>query len=395
MDSLLEGVRILDLTRVLAGPYASMVLADLGAEVIKVELPSSGDESRGFGPFQNGESAYFTSVNRGKKSVTIDLRQERGRDLALGLAERCDVLVENFRPGSMDRFGLGYETVHAKYPQLVYASISGFGQTGPYAQRPAYDVLIQAMGGLASITGEPNSPPVRVGSSIADLSAALFGAVGILAALQRASRTGEGQQIDISMLDCQVALLENALARYAVSGEVPQPLGSRHPAITPFQFFAVSDGHIVLAAGNDGLWRKLCTALDLLDLIEDSRFADNALRTENHAALEPLLAEVLADKTVAEWCEVLVQAGVPSGPLCDVGEVFNDEQIAAREMIVEIDHPIAGRQAMPNSPLKFSQTPIQLQRPAPLLGQHTEEVLRDMLDLGTDEITGLRADGVI
>lgn len=395
MDSLLEGVRILDLTRVLAGPYASMVLADLGAEVIKVELPSSGDESRGFGPFQNGESAYFTSVNRGKKSVTIDLRQERGRDLALGLAETCDVLVENFRPGSMDRFGLGYETVHAKYPQLVYASISGFGQTGPYAQRPAYDVLIQAMGGLASITGEPNSPPVRVGSSIADLSAALFGAVGILAALQRASRTGEGQQIDISMLDCQVALLENALARYAVSGEVPQPLGSRHPAITPFQFFAVSDGHIVLAAGNDGLWRKLCTALGLLDLIEDSRFADNALRTENHAALEPLLAEVLADKTVAEWCEVLVQAGVPSGPLCDVGEVFNDEQIAAREMIVEIDHPIAGRQAMPNSPLKFSQTPIQLQRPAPLLGQHTEEVLRDMLDLRTDEITGLRADGVI
>ncbi len=395
MDSLLEGVRILDLTRVLAGPYASMVLADLGAEVIKVELPGSGDESRGFGPFQNGESAYFTSVNRGKKSVTIDLRQERGRDLALGLAETCDVLVENFRPGSMDRFGLGYETVHAKYPQLVYASISGFGQTGPYAQRPAYDVLIQAMGGLASITGEPNSPPVRVGSSIADLSAALFGAVGILAALQRASRTGEGQQIDISMLDCQVALLENALARYAVSGEVPQPLGSRHPAITPFQFFAVSDGHIVLAAGNDGLWRKLCTALGLLDLIEDSRFADNALRTENHAALEPLLAEVLADKTVAEWCEVLVQAGVPSGPLCDVGEVFNDEQIAAREMIVEIDHPIAGRQAMPNSPLKFSQTPIQLQRPAPLLGQHTEEVLRDMLDLGTDEITGLRADGVI
>ena len=197
------------------------------------------------------------------------------------------------------------------------------------------------------------------------------------------------------MLDCQVALLENALARYAVSGEVPQPLGSRHPAITPFQFFAVSDGHIVLAAGNDGLWRKLCTALGLLDLIEDSRFADNALRTENHAALEPLLAEVLADKTVAEWCEVLVQAGVPSGPLCDVGEVFNDEQIAAREMIVEIDHPIAGRQAMPNSPLKFSQTPIQLQRPAPLLGQHTEEVLRDMLDLRTDEITGLRADGVI
>ena len=395
MENLLAGVRILDLTRVLAGPYASMVLADLGAEVIKVELPGTGDESRGFGPFQNGESAYFTSVNRGKKSVTIDLRQDRGRELALALAASCDVLVENFRPGSMDRFGLGYETLHALYPRLVYASISGFGQTGPYAQRPAYDVLIQAMGGLASITGQPDSPPVRVGSSIADLSSALFGAVGILAALQRSRQTGEGQQVDISMLDCQVALLENALARYAVSGEVPQPLGSRHPAITPFQFFAASDGYIVLAAGNDGLWQKLCKALGQEDLIADPRFADNALRTENHAELEPLLAQILAKKTVAEWCAVLGEAGVPSGPLCDVGQVFNDEQIAARQMIVEIEHPVAGRQAMPNSPLKFSQTPVQLQTPAPLLGQHTDEVLRDILQLDEIEIANLRTQGVI
>ena len=215
MEHLLAGVQVLDLTRVLAGPYASMVLADLGAEVIKIELPGTGDEARGFGPFQNGESAYFASVNRGKKSVTIDLRQAQGQDLARRLAGECDVLIENFRPGSMDRFGLGYAALHALYPRLVYASISGFGQTGPYAQRPAYDVLIQAMGGLASITGQPDGPPVRVGSSIADLSAALFGAIGILAALERARRTGEGQQVDISMLDCQVALLENALARYA------------------------------------------------------------------------------------------------------------------------------------------------------------------------------------
>ncbi len=395
MDNLLSGVRILDLTRVLAGPYASMVLADLGAEVIKVELPEIGDETRGFGPFQNGESSYFTSVNRGKKSVTIDLRQQKGCELAHALAASCDVVLENFRPGSMDRFGLGYETLHAAYPQLVYASISGFGQTGPYAQRPAYDVLIQAMGGLASITGQPDGEPVRVGSSIADLSAALFGAVGILAALERARRTGEGQQVDISMLDCQVALLENALARYAVSGEVPQPLGSRHPAITPFQFFAASDGYIVLAAGNDGLWQKLCAALQMPNLATDPRFIDNALRTENHAELEPLLAAVLTERTVVEWCAVLGEAGVPSGPLCDVGDVFANEQVAARDMIVEIDHPVAGRQAMPNSPLKFSQTPINLETPAPLLGQHTDEVLSQILGLAEDEIAELRAEGVI
>ena len=395
MENLLEGVRVLDLTRVLAGPYATMVLADLGAEVIKVELPGLGDESRGFGPFQNGESAYFTSVNRGKKSATIDLRQEHGQDLARRLAGQSDVLVENFRPGSMDRFGLGFEEIHVLHPNLVYASISGFGQTGPYAQRPAYDVLIQAMGGLASITGNPHDAPVRVGSSIADLSAALFGAVGILAALERARRTGEGQQVDISMLDCQVALLENALARYAVSNEVPTPLGSRHPAITPFQFFAASDGYLVIAAGNDALWRKLCEALGMAELADDPRFASNAQRTDNHAELEPLLGDIIAENTVDKWCFLLGEAGVPSGPLCDVGQVFHSEQVAAREMIVELEHPIAGVQAMPNSPLKFSQTPVQLNTPAPLLGQHTEEVLGGILGLSAGEIEVLRTEGVI
>jgi CoA:oxalate CoA-transferase len=372
-----------------------MILADLGAEVFKVELPGLGDESRGFGPFQNGESAYFTSVNRGKKSVTIDLRRTGGQELARRLAGECDVLVENFRPGSMERFGLDYAALHAEYPRLVYASISGFGQTGPYAQRPAYDILIQAMGGLVSITGSPGGPPVRVGSSIADLSAALFGAIGILAALERARRTGRGQQVDISMLDCQLALLENALARYDVSGEVPQPLGSRHPTITPFQFFAASDGHIVIAAGNDGLWRKLCTALELPDLADDPRFSDNANRSENHGVLEPLLAEVLARATVAEWCAILGEAGIPCGPICDVEQVFRDEQVAARQMIVELEHPRAGLQAMPNSPLKFSETPVVLSTPAPLLGQHTEEILQGVLGLSLDEIEALRATGAI
>lgn len=395
MQDLLKGMKVLDLTRVLAGPYASMVLADLGAEVLKIELPEKGDESRGFGPFQNGESAYFTSVNRGKKSVTVDLRTAAGCALAKRLVRECDVLLENFRPGSMARFGLDYESLQRENPRLVYASISGFGQTGPYAQRPAYDVIIQAMGGISSITGEPGGAPVRVGSSVADLSSALFGVIGILAAWGRAKETGQGQQVDISMLDCQVALLENAVARYYVNGEVPQPLGSRHPTITPFQYFAAADGYIVIAAGNDGLWRKLCMALELEELAEDKRFADNAARTQNHAAMEPLLAEAFRARSVEAWCEVLGAAGIPCGPIHDVGQVCNDVQVAARNMIIELEHPVAGRQKMPNTPLKFSQTPIDLQEPAPLLGQHTEQVLGEWLGLSVEELEALRAEGTI
>jgi len=395
MENLLEGVRVLDLTRVLAGPYATMVMADLGAEVIKIELPGQGDEARGFGPFQNGESAYFTSINRGKKSVTLDLRQQRGQELARQLAGQCDVLIENFRPGSMARFGLDYATLHALYPRLVYASGAGFGQTGPYAQRPAYDVIIQAMGGIASITGAAGGEPVRVGSSIGDLSAALFGVIGVLAALNRAQQTGEGQQVDISMLDCQVALLENALARYFVSGEVPGPLGSRHPAITPFQFFHASDGYVVIAAGNDGLWRKLCEALEIIELIDDARFANNALRTENQAALEPLLEQALGRRAVAEWVEVLGAAGIPCGPIHTIAQVADDVQVAAREMIIELVHPQAGSQAMPNSPLKFSETPVRLEKAAPLLGQDTEEVLRSLVGLNEGDVEDLRRAEVI
>lgn len=395
MKDLLQGMKVLDLTRVLAGPYASMVLADLGAEVLKIELPGTGDESRGFGPFQNGESAYFASVNRGKKSVTIDLRTQAGSALVRRLLRQCDVLIENFRPGSMARFGLDYEGVQRENPQLVYASISGFGQTGPYAQRPAYDVIIQAMGGIASITGQPGGAPVRVGSSVADLSAALFGVVGILAAWGRAKETGRGQQVDISMLDCQVALLENAIARYYVNGDVPQPLGSRHPTITPFQFFEASDGHVVIAAGNDGLWRKLCGALGREELIDDARFADNAARTQHHAELEPLLQASFAEGSVADWCEALGAAGIPCGPIHDVADVCADEQVTARQMIIELQHPTAGAQKMPNSPLKFSQTPVELRQPAPLLGQHTDEVLRGWLDMSEDELQSLRAEGVL
>ena len=394
MNKLLEGVRVLDLTRVLAGPYASMILADLGAEVIKVELPGKGDEARDFGPFLKGESAYFMSVNRGKKSVAIDLHKSRGRKLVQQLASRCDVFIENFRPGSMERFGLDYKTLGSLCPRLVYVSISGFGQTGPYARLPAYDVVIQAMGGIASITGNPESPPVRVGSSIADLNAALFGNIGLLAALIHARETGKGQHLDISMLDCQVALLENAIARYFVTGEVPGPLGSRHPAITPFQFFKAQDGYIVIAAGNDKLWGRLCETLGRPELISDPRFRSNSKRTENHADLEVLLSRSLEERTVAEWTDLLAAAGVPCGPIHNVEQLISDPQVQDRRMIVELAHPLAGELAMPNSPLRFSSTPVELNLPAPVLGQHTDEVLQSLLDLSAEDLEVLHREGV-
>ena len=395
MQPLLDGIRVLDFTRVLAGPYASMILADLGAEVIKIELPGRGDEARGFGPFQNGESAYFTSVNRGKKSVTLDLHTSVGQGLARDLAGRCDVLIENFRPGRMRRFALGYEELHALYPRLVYASVSGFGQTGPYAERPAYDVIVQAMGGLASITGAPGGEPVRVGSSIGDLSAALFSVIGILAAVARAHKSGQGQQVDVSMLDCQVALLENAISRYYVTGEVPTPLGSRHPSITPFQFFRAADGHVVVAAGNDSLWRKLCEALGVAELAAEPRFATNALRTENQAELENSLQVAFATRSVREWEGALGAAGVPCGPIHTVKQVVEDPHVKARQMIIELVHPTAGSQAQPNSPLKFSETPVELSHAAPLLGEHTLDVLGNLLGLDEEEVAALATAGVV
>lgn len=392
---LLSGTRVLDFSRVLAGPYASLVLADLGAEVIKVELPGSGDESRGFGPFVAGESAYYMSVNRGKRSVTLDLRRPAGAELAGRLAETSDILLENFRPGTMARYGLDFDAVHGRAPALVYASISGFGQTGPYAQRPAYDVIIQAMSGMASITGPSGGPPVRVGSSVADLSAALYSVIGILAALARARETGRGQHLDVAMLDCQVALLENALARHSASGRVPAPLGSRHPSITPFQFFEATDGYIVVAAGNDGLWERLCEALERPELTEDGRFDTNARRTENHAALEPLLARIFAEASVETWCQRLEEAGVPCGPVQDIGDVAGDPHLQERGMLETVRHPTAGDLTMPAMPLRFSDVDRMSSRPAPLLGQDTDAVLSDLLGLAPDELAQLRRDCVI
>ena len=349
----LAGLLVVDLTRVLAGPFCTMVLADLGARVIKVEAPG-GDDARRIGPFVGGESAYFTSLNRGKQSIALDLKDAADRDVFERLLERADVLCENFRPGVMERLGYGWEALHTRHPRLVLASTSGFGQTGPYAGRPAYDIVAQAMGGVMSLTGHPGSPPTRVGSSLGDISAGLFTAVGIQAALLERERSGSGRRVDVSMLDAQVATLENAIARYAATGEVPGPMGSRHPSIAPFEALATARGHIVIAAGNDALFAVLCETLGRAELARDPRFASNELRRRHADELSDLLEAALALRPADEWTERLLEAGVPCGPLNDVAAVVADPQVAARNMVVSAPLEGGGRLEMAGNPVKIS-----------------------------------------
>ena len=391
----LKGIRILDLTRILAGPYATMILRDLGAEVIKIEQLGGGDEARDFGPFKNDFSLYFMSVNRGKKSVTLNLKSPRGKELFLELVKGSDVLVENFRPGTMEKLGLDYESLKKHHPSLLYAACSGFGQTGPYAMRGAYDMIIQGMGGIISITGEPDRPPVRVGTSIGDITSALFTTIGILAALRHRDQTGEGQLIDVGMLDCQVAILENAMVRYFSTGDIPRPLGRRHPAITPFEVFESANGYVVIAIGNNELWRKFCEHVDLPELIDDERFHTNALRTENHESLFPILAEIMHRRTTDAWVEALEAIGVPCGPVNTVDKVANDPQVLARDMIAEVEHDVTGSVQIPGIPIKLSETPGQIDAPAPSLGEHTAEILTGLLGLDAEEINQLKQDGIV
>jgi CoA:oxalate CoA-transferase len=375
----LEGLKILDLTRVLAGPYCTMILADLGADVIKVEMPVVGDDSRHFGPYQKGESAYFMSLNRNKRSIVLDLKSEEGKATLKALLAKVDVVVENFRPGTMEKLGFGYEDIKLYCPGIIYAASSGFGHSGPYSLRPAYDGVVQAMGGIMSITGQEGGEPTRVGPSVGDINAGMFTAIGILAALQHRNKTGEGQKVDVAMLDCQVAILENAIARYVVTGEIPKPAGNKHASIVPFEPFDTTDGEIMIAAGNDNLWKTFCQVAGLEPLALDPRFDTNPKRLEHYAKLRPLIAEVIATKSTAEWQTMLDQAGVPNGPINTVDKVIANEQVVAREMIIEVDHPVAGKLKMPGIPVKMSATPGAVTRPAPLLGQHTEEVLKEFL----------------
>ena len=395
MPGPLDGIKVLDLTRVLAGPYATMLLGDLGAEVIKIEQPGTGDESRNFGPFKNGFSLYFMSVNRGKQSVTLNLKTERGLSIFKQLLGQTDILVENFRPGTMQKLGLDYDTLKVEHPSLIYAACSGFGQTGPYAQQGAYDMIIQGMGGIISITGEPDGPPVRVGTSISDITAALFTTIGVLSALHHRNRTGSGQFVDVAMLDSLVAVLENAVVRYFATGEAPKPLGARHPAITPFEAFASADGHVIIALGNDTLWAKFCEHVDRKELISDERFRTNADRTENHDELFPILAEIMSQRPTDDWIDALGAIGVPCGPINAMDKVVSHPQVQAREMITRIAHQITGEVEVPGVPIKLSETPGDVDAPAPSLGEHTDQVLTNLLKMHPDEVEQLRRNGVV
>ena len=390
----LDDLLVVDLTRALAGPYCTMMLADLGARVVKVESPEGGDDTRGWGPpFYEGESAYFLSINRNKESLTLNLKDRRGRDLLLRLLRRADVLVENFRPGTMDRLGLGYAAVHEIAPRVVYCSISGFGQTGAYRERAAYDLIVQGMGGIMGITGEPDGSPMRVGVAIADICAGMFAAYGVLAALRVRERTGAGQWVDASMLDGQVAWMTYMAANYFATGENPPRIGSAHLNLVPYQPFRTRDGFVNVAVGSEGLWHKFCEAVGLA-ISADPRFATNADRVANRAALLDLLAPLFAGHTTAEWVERLLRAGVPAGPIYRMSEVMEDPQVRHREMVVELEHPRAGRIRVNGVPLKFSDTPGGVVSPPPTLGEHSEAVLRD-IGCEAPEIAALRRDGVI
>ena len=394
MPSPLKGLVVLDLTWVLAGPFASMILADLGAEVIKVERPPYGDVARTTGPYINDESCYFVSVNRGKQSICLDLKRSGGREVFLQLAEKADVVMENFTPGTMERLGVDYKILSGRNPRLIYAATSGFGQTGPDRERPALDIVVQGMGGIMSITGEPGGPPVRPGISLGDIAAGLYTAIGILAALQERESSGRGQMVDISMLDCQIAILENAYMRYSATGQVPGPLGTRHPLTTPFQAFPTKDGWIVIALswGVENQWELFCATIGETELIDDPRFLTPGLRTQHHSQLEPIIKRALSAKGAKEWLNEFEAIGLPCGPLNDVAQAAEQAQVKAREMLVDIEHPAGFSLRLPNLPIKLSRTPGQVKGPSPGLGNDTDNVLASLLGMSKVEIERLRED---
>jgi CoA:oxalate CoA-transferase len=375
----LSGITVIDLSRILAGPYCTFLMAEMGARVIKIEPPAPGDDARAYGPYKNGVSTYFASINRGKESISLDLKSAADKRIFEKLLERGDVLVENFRPGTMEKLGYGWEVLHRRYPKLIYAAASGFGHSGPHSAKPSYDMVVQGLGGIMSITGHPGQPPARIGMSIGDVGAGLYTAVAVNAALYHRAATGEATKVDIAMFDCQLALLENAVMRYTVLGEVPGPLGARHPSIVPFEAIETGDGWMIVAAGNDNLWLKLCDALARPDLAADPRYRTNDLRSKNRGTLRPELERELRKRSTFENIELLEQAGVPCGPINNIEQALHHPQVAARNMLVTVEDPAAGTLTLAGNPLKFSAFPDPPTRdPAPTLDRDREKILREL-----------------
>jgi len=373
MKNMLTGIKVIDLSRNLAAPFCTMILSDLGAEVIKVEEPNKGDDARTYGPFINGKSGYFISINRGKKSVTLNLKDPGDKAKLAKLLEDADVMIDNFRPGVLDRLGITEEWVKEINPELIFASLTGFGQTGPYRTKAAYDMVVQGYGGIMSITGQPGGEPTRVGVSIGDLAAGLYAAIGILADLYAREKTGKGDRLDFAMMDCQVALLENCMIRYIGTGKVPGPIGNRHASITPFEMFPTADGNIIICAGNTKNWLSLCDAMGLPEMKEDQRFDSNNKRNENHDALREIMVEALSVHTTKEWLAIFEAAGIPCGPVNNISHVMEDEQVKARNMIVSINYPGVGEIKAPGCPIKSREYQIDPHIPAPELGANNAE----------------------
>ena len=379
MDGPLKNLLVVDLTRVLVGPYCTMILSDLGARVIKIEAPETGDDSRKFGPFVKDYSAYFMSLNRGKESIALNLKNENDKKIFEKILAKADILVENFKPGTLEKWGFGWKQVSKKYPKLIYASASGFGQTGPLKELPAYDMVVQGMGGLMSVTGQPNSEPTRVGTSIGDITAGLFTAIGINAALYDRQKTGKGMFIDVSMLDCQIAILENAIARYLSKNEIPKPMGSRHPSIAPFEAFKTNDSYIIIAAGNDKLFENLCIALEVEDLVNDKKFNNNSSRSENMDELKKILENKLVNKKTNEWVKIFEKLKIPCGPIFNIKEAVENPQIEARNMIVKAYHKVIGDFKLAGNPIKMSTYKDEkIRGDIPDLDEHRDKILKEI-----------------
>jgi len=399
----LAGFRVLDLSRILAGPWASQMLADLGAEVIKIERPGQGDDTRGWGPpympdesgNATSEAAYFHGANRGKLSVCIDISSKQGQQLIRQLAEQCDVLIENFKVGGLQKYGLDYASLKVINPKLIYCSITGFGQTGPYRERAGYDFMIQAMGGLMSVTGERDGEPMKVGVALSDVMTGLYAANAIQAALIHRLRGGEGQHIDLALLDVQVATLANQAMNYLASGINPQRLGNAHPNIVPYQAFQTADGYLILAVGNDAQFARFCDLTGRTELARDERFTTNSNRVKNRDFLIPDLVEIMLTQDTDAWLEQLNEKGIPCGPIANIDQVFDNPQVQHRGMQLELDHPVAGKVASVANPIRLSESAVTYDKAPPLLGQHTEQVVRDLLGLGRDQIDQLINDGII